>query len=281
MRTVLYFEWTRKKKSLLKQVIWPIGVVLVLFVICTIADVVFPRFNAAYMKWPELLKDLFCLKSWTSHLWLNVWQFFALGYPFYLIYRIMDGLTKALAEEDRLETVVYLHNAGVTRRALFLGKGLVWGAEAFACCISLLVVTVLSALVLGASQTALHMLGHYVGLWLISLLYIAVALFMVAGKGAEGVFSERISAVLVLPWLVSALPALFRFFSSLLEMTGREGAPADVMAALGERMKMLTVLSPVTWCFPAFQLSAAYVVCGVVIFVVLFAAGLSIYTHKR
>ncbi|MDE5863369.1 MAG: hypothetical protein K2H34_03370, partial [Lachnospiraceae bacterium] len=207
MKTVLYFEWTRKRQKMLKRILGPLIVVIVLFILCTLMDILVPQFNKVYMKWPDMLKDLLCLKSWTSHLWFNVWQLFALGYPFYLIYGGMMELTASVIDEQRLETMIYLNNAGISRKTLFLGKGLMWSLEMLVCCGLLLVINVVLALILGSSQMALNMLQYYVLLFLICLIYLAVALFMAACKGATGVSDDAVLAVLLLPCVVSRVPA--------------------------------------------------------------------------
>ncbi|MCM1499670.1 MAG: hypothetical protein NC124_14495 [Clostridium sp.] len=281
MKTVINFEWTRKRRKMLKRILIPLCVTVVLFILCTLIDVLIPGFNKAYMKWPDMLKNLLCLKSWTGHLWFNVWQLFALGYPFYLIYGGMMELAVSVTDEERLETVVYLHNAGISRRTIFLGKGLIWVLETLISCASLLLVNLLTTLMLGSSQMALNMLQHYVLLFLVCLIYLAIALFMAACRGAVRVSEDAVLAVIVLPCLVSRLPALLGFLAALLTTTGRSSAVAAAVAGIGGRIEPLTIVSPLTWCWPAFQGSVLHVIFGVVVFIVMFTAGISIYTHKR
>lgn len=281
MKTVLYFEWTRKRQKMLRRILGTLGVVMVLFILCILMDVLVPEFNKNYMKWPDMLKDLLCLKSWTSHLWFNVWQLFALGYPFYLIYGGMMEIAASVTDEERLETVVYLNNAGISRRTLFLGKGLMWVLEVLICCGSLLLINVMTALILGSSQMALNMLQYYALLFLICLIYLTIALFMSACKRVTRVSGDTVLAVLVLPCVVSRVPALLSFFASLLQVTGREGVMADTVAEIGKRIEMLTIVCPLTWCWPAFQGTILHIIFGLVVLVVMFTAGISIYTHKQ
>lgn len=280
MKTVLYFEWMRKKQKILKRIAGPLVVVLVLFVLCMLVDLIIPEFNKNYMKWPDMLKDFLCLKSWTSHMWFNVWQLFALAYPFYLIYGVMKELADSISEEERLETVVYLHNAGVSRKTIFFGKSFAYMAQALVCCVSLLIINVVLSLILGSSQMAFNMLLHYILLFLVCLVYLAVTLFIVSYRGADGVSDDAVLTVLILPCIVSRIPALLQFFSSLLQLTGREGSIADTVGGIGNRIKLFTIVSPVTWCWPAFEGTVLHFIFGAAVLVVLFTAGLSIYTHK-
>lgn len=233
------------------------------------------------MKWPDMLKDFLCLKSWTSHMWFNVWQLFALAYPFFLIYGVMKELADSVSEEDKLETVVYLHNAGVSRKMIFWGKSFAYMAQAFVCCVSLLLVNVVLALILGSPQMAFNMLLHYILLYLVCLVYLAVTLYIVSYRGANGVSDDAVLTVLILPCIVSRLPALLQFFSSLLELTGREGGVVDTVGGIADRIKLFTIVSPITWCWPAFEGTVLHFIFGAVVLVVMLAAGLSIYTHKK
>ncbi|MDE6760085.1 MAG: hypothetical protein K2J90_05305 [Lachnospiraceae bacterium] len=281
MKTVLYFEWMRKRQSMLKRIAAPLVVVLVLFVLCTLVDALMPEFNKKCMKWPDMLRDFLCLKSWTRHLWFNVWQFFALSYPFYLICSVMKGVADSLAEEDLLETVVYLHNAGITRKTIFLGKSFVYGGQAFVCCASLLIVSVVFALILGSLQMALNMLLHYALLWLICLVYLAITLFMVSYRGVERISDDTVLAVLILPCLVSRLPALLQFFSDLLDLTGWEGGIADTIGRIANRIKLFTIVSPITWCWPDFEGTVLHFIFGAGVLLIMFTAGIFAYVHKN
>lgn len=281
MNTVLYFEIRRKRKKMLGYIIPPALLSFVLFGVCMAVDALFPAFNRTNMKWPDLVKDFLCLKPWSGHLWLNVWQLFALLYPFYLIYVIMTEMAVALSEEERLETVVYLHNAGVDRKTIFVSKFLVWTGETFACCGSLLLLHVVLAALLRQQQGVRNVLSYYFILFLVCMLYLAIALFVAACKAEKGVAADMGMAVLILPWLISRIPAFLRFLSELLVLAGREGAIIDQMRGLGERLEVFTILSPLTWSWPALTIQRSYVICGIIVFAVLTGTAFSIYTHKK
>lgn len=281
MRTVLYFEFRRKRKQMLKYIVLPLVISLLLFAVCMVIDTVFPAFNRNYMKWPDLVKDFICLKPWSGDLWLNVWQLFALVYPFYLIYVMMSETAEAITEEERLETVVYLHNAGIDRKTIFVGKLLIWTGEIIACCVSLLLLNVVCAALLGQTQGMKNALAYYASLFLVSMFYQSIALFVAACRGKKNSASDVLTPILILPWLISRIPALFRFFAALLMLTGREGVIVERIETIGHRSEVLTIVSPLTWSWPALKIQESYVVCGIVLFVVLLIAALSIYTHKR
>lgn len=281
MNTVLYFELRRKRKNLLKYAVVPAAVSLVLFVICMAVDTFFPYFNRTYMKWPDMVKDLFSLKPWSGDLWLNIWQLFALVYPFYLIYVMMIEMAEALSEEERLETVVYLHNAGVDRKTVFWSKMLVWTGEIFVCCSTLLALHIVFAAVLRQQQGMKNSFYYYVTLFFVCLLFLSIALFMTVCRAERGVTAEQVIAVLVLPWLVSRLPAFMRFISELLVMTGREGSLSEQLGDMGQRLEVVSILSPLTWSYPAITVEKSYIVSGIIVFVVLTGTAFSIYTHKR
>lgn len=281
MNTVLYFEFQRKRKNMLRYIIVPALLSFVLFGVCMIVDALFPNFNKTYIKWPDIVKNFFCLKPWSGDLWLNVWQFFVLLYPFYLIYVMMTEMARALSEEERLETVVYLHNAGVDRKTIFVSKFLVWGGETLACCISLLLLHVIFAALLRQQQGMKNALLYYIVLFLICMLYLSIAMFVAACKAEKGVAADTVMMLLILPWLISRVPAFLRFLAELLVLTGREGAIVGQMGDIGERIEVFTILSPLTWSWPALTVQRSYVVCAIVLFIVLSATAFSIYTHKK
>ena len=187
MNTVLYFELRRKRRNLLKYAVVPAVVSMVLFVVCMATDAFFPFINRTYMKWPDMVKDLLSLKPWSGDLWLNVWQLFALCYPFYLIYMMMTETAEALSEEDRLETVVYLHNAGVDRKTMFGAKLLVWAGEVFACCGSLMVLHVAFAAILRQQQGMKNAFYYCTILFLVCMLYLSIVLFMAVCRAEGGI----------------------------------------------------------------------------------------------
>jgi hypothetical protein len=281
MNTVLYFELRRKRRNLLKYAVVPAVVSLMLFVVCMATDAFFPFINRTYMKWPDMVKDLLSLKPWSGDLWLNVWQLFALCYPFYLIYMMMTETAEALSEEDRLETVVYLHNAGVDRKTMFGAKLLVWAGEVFACCGSLLVLHVAFAAILRQQQGMKNAFYYYTILFLVCMLYLSIVLFMAVCRAERGVTADQVTTVLILPWLVSRIPALMRFISELLVLTGREGKLSGQLGDMGQRLEAMTVLSPLTWSWPAVSIERSYVVSGIVVFAILTGTAFSIYTHRR
>lgn len=281
MRTVLYFEFKRKRNKLLKYIILPAVISLLLFAVCMVIDTIFPVFNRNYMRWPDLVKDFICLKPWSGDLWLNVWQLFALVYPFYLVYIMMVETAEAVSEEERLETVVYLHNAGIERKTIFAGKLLIWTAETAACCVSLLLLNVGFAALLRQTQGMRNAIAYYVVLFLVCMLYLSVSLFVAACKAKRETVADVLTLILILPWLVSRIPALFRFFASLLVLTGREGVIVERLGSIGQKCEVLTVVSPLTWSWPALEIQENYVICGIILFVVMLVAAFSIYTHKR
>lgn len=281
MSTVLYFEIKRKGKQMLKYIAVPAVLSLLLFGICMAVDALFPDFNKTCMKWPDMVKDFLCLKPWSGDLWLNIWQLFALIYPFYLIFVMMLELSEALSEEERLETVVYLHNAGVDRKTIFVTKLLVWAGEALACCLSLLLLNVVFAILLYQRQGVRNVFVYYAILFLVCLLYLSIALFVAACKAKKGIAADTVMAILILPWLISRVPAFLCFFSELLVLTGREGAIVEQIGFMGERTEILTILSPLTWSWPAMTTQGSFIVCGIILFLVMLGTAFSIYTHKK
>lgn len=281
MRTVLYLEWTRKREDMIRRLIANIGIVLLLFLVCSLLDIAFPKFNSTYMKWPDMLKDLLGIGSWNSHLFLNVWQVLALVFPFYLIYVMMINIANGIMEEDRLETVVYLRNAGITGKDIFVGKTCVWLGYVMANVIILFVMMVIFALVLKAPRMAANVVRYHVQLGLLSILYSSIAVFLAAADSKKENVSDVVAGILVLPCVLSRIPAIMRFFAELLTITGRQGAVVDNIAIWGEKLRVLTILSPVSWCWTGIDIRGMYIVCGIIITIILAGTSYSIYCHNE
>ncbi len=276
MKTVLYFDYIRNRRKLLWYILIPLLVLVVMFTSCGIVDKVFPTFNATYMKWPDLVKNLIGLANWSGSLAINVWQLFAMLYPFCMGYVIMKGLCHSLLEEERLETVVYIRNTDIGRKQYLLTKGVIWLAFGLLVTIGIMIVTVLLALLVGAGRNVPLLVEYYVKMFFVLAFYIGVAYFLVVSRQDEEECEERIMEWMVFPWLVSRIPAVLQMLSVVMVMTGREGAIADKLAMLGERMHSLLLVCPFVWCQTAVDVPWQYVLCLVCVWIVLVLSAFSV-----
>lgn len=280
MKTVLYFDWIRNKKKYIKNILTPVLVLAVLFILSVLLDLLVPAFNYTYMRWPDMIKDLLGLPAWNAKLYGNIWQIVALFYPFYYIYTAMSGLAGAVVEEERLETVVYLKNLSIERSTILLAKGCMWIALSFVNCLALLIENALFFLLLRAGQMEITMLKYYMSLFLIGILYMGIAVFVASYSQREKNCEDKIFGILLIPFLLARIYAVVGFFADLLAATGREGAVTDTIGIVADKLNMLTLISPITWCWPAARISWIYVICGVAVAVVMTIAGYSIYTRE-
>ncbi|MDE5779447.1 MAG: hypothetical protein K2I10_13240 [Lachnospiraceae bacterium] len=281
MKTIIYFDTLRNRKKFFVYIVIPLIVLVAVFFVFTILDKCFPEFNVTYMKWPDIVKGLLGLSAWNSHLAVNVWQILSLIYPFYIIYVLMSGLCSSVIQEERLETIVYLNNAGVDNRTFFISKTIIWIAGAFLATMSLLIVNSVLLLLIGAARNIIFIINYYLGLFLICIFYLSIALFMSSYKKHEEECKDTIVTILLLPWMISRIPAVLRMFSLILELTGREGKVADVLMMLGERLHPLEMVAPVTWCLTSVNVTWIYMICILLIFLIMNTSALLIYEKRH
>lgn len=280
MRTVWYYTITQNKKKLLHMIFIPLILLFIIFIVSVFVDRVFPEFNTRYMKWPDMTKDLLGLAAWNSNLYVNLWQLMALVYPLFHIYDMMTGLTRSIIEEERLETIVYLHNLSLDRGTVLGTKALVWLLHTLLCMVIMFVENLLFLIILHAERMILMVGRYYVTLLAICLLYMTIALFIASFEKQERASYNTILVVLIVPLLIARIRAVIRFASALLVATNRGGNLTDRLDWLVGKLKMLEVLCPMTWCFPGERVSGLFGICGLGVAVVMLTAAVSIYNHR-
>lgn len=281
MKTVLYFDWTRNKRKYISNIVIPAVLLAVLFLVSVVVDYFVPAFNSRYMRWPDMVKNLLSLSAWKGNLYGNIWQVFSLIYPFFLVYEVMSGLAGAIIEEERLETVVYLKNLSIGRNVLMRTKGLIWLAESFIICLLLMIENMLFFLMLRAAHMALTVFRYYTALFLVSLIYMAIALFMASFSQRESICEDKIFGVLAIPFLLARMYAIAGFMADIMVAAKREGKIIDMIYMIADKLKVMTVLSPLTWCWQEIQVNGLYLLCGIVVTVIMTTAAYSIYTHEK
>lgn len=281
MKTVIYFEILRRRKKIQTRIVLPLIIWTLLFLIFTILDRKVPVINSRFMMWPDVLKSFLGMPAWSRDLAMNIWHFLALFYPVFWCGMIMQEVSCSVAEEERLETIVYLQNAGVKRRDIWLGKGVVW---ALVSCLSLLLLILVQALELWIAGMLryLPIMAEYYGvLYLVSLFYLILGLFVSSyGKSEENCLDAMWMLVLI-PWLISRIPAVLQFISGIMVETGRQGAVQEMIAVWGNKLKPVSMICPLTWCWYSMEVAGVFVVAAIVIAVLLGGAGFSIYQARR
>lgn len=281
MRTVWYYTVTQNKKKLLHMILIPVIILAVTFAVSVFVDQVFPEFNNKYMKWPDMTKDLLGLAAWNSHLYVNLWQLMALVYPLFHIYDMMTGLTRSVIEEERLETIVFLHNLSLDRGTVLGAKSLLWLLHTLLCMVIMFVENLLFLIILQAERMIFMVGRYYVTLFAVSLLYLTIALFIASFEKQEKASYNTILVVIIVPLLIARIRAVIRFVSALMVATNRGGNLTDKLDLLVGKLKILEVLSPMTWCWPGERVSGWFALCGLCVAIVMLTAAVSIYNHRN
>lgn len=281
MKTVIYLELVRRRKKFLAYAVLPGIIWSVLFLGLMVLGRKLPMLNETYMMWPDMVKDLLGLPGWKQDLVMNIWHILALFYPLFVGIFILAGISSSIVEEERLETVVYLRNINVSRSSIWLGKGLVWMFVSFVSQGVLALVQVIQ-LQLTQMNRYVSIVSRYYGLLcLIGLFYLALGLFAASYKKCEEDCENTAWCLVLIPWLVSRIPALLQFLSALLVSAGREGKLSDVFLVWGIKLEPLSMVCPLTWCWGTVGIAGKAVWIAAVIAVLLGGAGFSIYRARR
>ena len=280
MKAVWYYEVTRRRDNFIRMIVTPIVLLAMVFVLSLVVDAVFPVVNRVYMKWPDMITELLSFPVWNSKLYVNLWQLFAIIYPIVSLYNIMTGVANSIIEEERLETVVYLRNLSVKREYLMLGKLIVWCVAMGIGLFFLAAENGIFFLLVGAENMLGMMIKHYLSLFLVGIIGISFAVFLASYHKTEASCEDSIMTMMILTFITARMYTLIRFLSDLFVATGREGVVTERMDGIAERLRILTVVSPVTWCWPGVSVRGIYIVCGIAITVILLVAALYIYPQR-
>ena len=72
MKTVIYYEWVRKRKVSFIRYFASLGIVLMFFMATMLLDRFSPDFSYNYMKWPQYIRNIIGMRSWHKTLWLDI-----------------------------------------------------------------------------------------------------------------------------------------------------------------------------------------------------------------
>lgn len=264
MKTVYFFEWHGRKNKIKNLLTYPLLFWLFILLAGMMADGFFPGFNAQYMKWPDYIKQLLGIGGWSGRLWYNMWQFFAVFYPFFHIYVLMNCLLDSLQDEIQLETIVFLRNTGVGNVTVMGTKFVCWAGVALLGCLSQFLLLALFGKLSGIGVVTSILWRYYGVLFAVSVFYMAVALYVSVGRQKRQECKDTHLTLLVLPWLLAKVPGVIFLFAELLKLTGRSEVLVTNVAIWEEKTAFLRFVSPVAWCSPqgteiSFGIAAAYV----------------------
>lgn len=281
MKTVIYFEILRHRKKILTYILLPVFIWSLLFLVFMVLDRKVPAINSQYMMWPDMLKSFLGMPAWNSELVMNVWHFLALLYPVFWCGLTMKEVSCSVAEEDRLETNVFLQNAGIRRRSIWLGKGVIWALVFSVSLLFLFLVHVIEMWGAGMLRYLSVIIGYYGVLWLVSFFYLILGLFVSSYAKSEENCIDTTWMLVLIPWLVSRIPAVFRLLSEVMVETGKQGEVQEILSVLGNKIEPVSMICPLTWCWYSMEVSGVYVIVAIVIAIMLGGAGMSIYQARR
>lgn len=280
MKTVLYYDYVRNRKNFLQNLLTWMILFLIVFLVSFTIEKLFPDINLRYLKWPDMIQDFLGIGSWNRHVYVNLWNVFAILFPIHLIYVVMSGLINDLIQEERLETIVYLQNLSICRAEVMLSKLLFWAGYTFSMLLVLLVENVVFFLILG-NQLNIGMLIKYYGVMFFScIVYLAFTLFLSSYSQDEGVCNNTIADVLTYSIVLAKAGPFVHLLADLMVMRGQEGEIIGKLNGVADKLDVLNVMCPVGWCWPGVNIQGLYCVCGVILAIALLVGAFWIYESK-
>lgn len=260
----------REYKALL---IW-IGINLAVFLLSVILDHAAPVCNVK-LQFPDRVYDLLYLYPWQEELYSNLFLMVSLVFPFFFLYRrMMDvaGMVFGLRNE----------NTGRTGRGklLFHKLGPVV-LKPLVICLALFAESAIFFLLEGNRLLPGLALEYFFRLFLVSLAYMALALFAAACAEEIGACEDMSLVFLLLPYVMARLHSLIRFFSDQVTASHKKLSDPELVETWIHRLTSLQVLSPAAWCTPGIGYPVWYAVCAAVISVILAVAAISMLMDVR
>lgn len=280
MRTVLYIDYSRNKSRYLRGILSPIIFLAICFVVSIILELIFPKLNA-HLNFPDFIKDFFALHYWQSHIYSNLWNMFALVFPFIYFYELMAGLSKSVITEERMETVIYMHNLGVNRGTMLLTKFGIWSIYSLLNCVILFLENMLFFIII-KNYNMIKTAGIYsIRLFTIGIVYLSIALFLASFEGHENDSASTSIAVIIIPFLIARVHALIHLFADILFLSGRSYNGLDKISSVADSLTPLHLICPLFWSYPSQSIRLSYIICAFAITIVMFVTGYSIYTRDN
>ena len=279
MKTIIYIELMRNRKKWLHDIICITLIPAVIFVLSIIIDHLTPVVNTV-LNIPDAFRDFFALYAWQGQLYSNIFNIFAIIYPFIFTYTLMSSYYTSIIDEEQYETVIYMRNLGISRGDMQLAKLFVGLTKALSICIVILLENTIFFLIL-KNHTMLRISCIYCfELFAIGVIYMSIAMF-ISSYSINKDNCETISlAIILIPFIFARIHALLKLFTDLQVNSGKRVLKLDIILNAISKLKALQLLSPVIWCFPGQKTSGAYGICALVLIIILTITGYSIYTRN-
>lgn len=273
MRTIFYFDTFRNRKRLVKIVVLPLLFMIAVCIGGELVDLFAPQFNDRWMRWPGYIKDIFSMSEWNSTLAGNLFQIFYMIYPMYLFYHLMNGINDSVIGEKSAGTDIFTWNMGIKTIEYGISKVIYWIMAAFLSIMSMMIVQFCFVALFRIEEDIVDMIGFYVVLFVVSLLYISIAWFVSSYVSDLKASRRAVGFVIFGPILLSRCPSVLRFLSEIIVALGG----GEALGRIGNRIAGLEMMAPLLWGCNSIKVNGYCVVCAMVIFVIMNVASVSIY----
>ena len=108
-----------------------------------------------------------------------------------------------------------------------------------------------------------------------------VSIFLASYSKHENRCSDSINWILFLSLILSKVGAFVHFVVGLMTMKGQEGDIVGKVDGIADKLDVLIILCPASWCWNGMEISGAYIVCGVIMAIFLCLGAFWIYAGRR
>ena len=282
MKTVIYYEWVRRGKKRCIRCLAGLGIVMMLFFVPMLIDRLLPDFSYNYMKWPQYIRNIMGMRSWHKTLWLDIWQIGCILFAFVINWLFMSEIAESIINEKKLETDIYLFNAGVKKREILFGKFLFYFVAYVFEIAGQFILNTVYFMAAGARINLYMITNYHMVMLLVGFINLTFAvLFAAVAKKSFLTAKSYINGYLFGLFVVARIPAIFSFIGSFMSEYDVKGAIIDKMDLCSRVLERFGDICPIAWCQPYFKVASVHIIYGVAIGVMVWLTSILIYNSSK
>lgn len=282
MKTVIYYEWVRKRKVSFIRYFASLGIVLMFFMATMLLDRFSPDFSYNYMKWPQYIRNIMGMRSWHKTLWLDIWQIGCILFAFVINWLFMIELAESIINEKKLETDIFLFNAGVKKREILFGKFVFYFVAYMLEIVGQFILNITYFMIAGTRINLYMITNYHMIMLLIGFINLTFAiLFAVLAKKSFLTAKSYSNGYLFGLFVVARIPAIFSFIGSFMSEYDVKGAIIDKMDLCSRVFAGFGDICPIAWCQTYFKVSVVHIVYGLVLGLMVSTVSVLLYNSSK
>ena len=234
------------------------------------------------MKWPQYIRNIIGMRSWHKTLWLDIWQIGCILFAFVINWLFMIELAESIINEKKLETDIFLFNAGVKKREILFGKFVFYFVAYTLEIVGQFILNVVYFMVAGASINLYMITNYHMVMLLTGFINLTFAvLFAVLAKKSVLTAKSYSNGYLFGLFVVARIPAIFSFIGSFMSEYDVKGAIIDKMDLCSRVFAGFGDICPIAWCHPYFKVSVVHIVYGLVLGLMVSTVSVLLYNSSK